>query len=271
MKQATLILSVLMFFFSCKQQADEPAIVDSVQNDSPSDTTAPLVYNKSLKPVLFEVTSTGCPGCGSWGKPTFSQMISEFNEDVIPLAVHIKYGDPMITPYSNDIAANRYGSRFTPQLWVNDSLGMVLQNGRIASELSITRLRELIQNGQQPTDFTAAGSSKLKERQLIARTGIKLNDVSNASDYLLSCYLIGNGFKHTQAGYAGKNPATHNHVIIDAAHDSWGQLIEPEADSTFSFEHVFNLENVRVEELHLVSLVWKKEQNRYRCIGGFRF
>jgi thioredoxin-related protein len=66
-KKIIFILSIIISTTSCKKEPVENLEVS--ETNQTFDKT--LEYNKSLKPLIFEFTSTGCPGCGSWGKPTF--------------------------------------------------------------------------------------------------------------------------------------------------------------------------------------------------------
>ena len=119
-----LIAGAALFTNSCTKTETAPAqqnaagTNDPQQNgddntNDPGDKIA-LTFVKKTRPVFLEVTSTGCPGCGSWGKPTFKKVVNDFGSDITPLAVHIKYGDPFITTESQAIADNRHGSRYTP-------------------------------------------------------------------------------------------------------------------------------------------------------------
>ena len=138
MKKIFPIILALPLFFSCAKDQSTPIVeeVDSII----------LTYQERAKPLVFEITSTGCPGCGSWGKPVFSQLSSQYGNQIIPVAVHIKYGDPYITNVSENIAANRYGAFYTPQIWVNDTNGVVISagGGSIQTESSIKRMNDLI-------------------------------------------------------------------------------------------------------------------------------
>ena len=130
--QKTLIIWAISAFsiWSCTEKsADIPTTPATSKDTTQVDTSqleAPdVVLQSRNKPVFFDYTSTGCPGCGSWGAPTFENLSEEYQDKIVPIAVHIKYGDPMITSISTDIAANRDGQRYTPQLWVNSKNAMV--------------------------------------------------------------------------------------------------------------------------------------------------
>ncbi|MEN8697308.1 MAG: thioredoxin family protein, partial [Bacteroidia bacterium] len=118
-KYTILIITFAFALWGCNEKVTEtnPTIPNETKQEETSNLVAPDVELTEVnKPVLYKYTSTGCPGCGSWGAPTFEGIADELKNDIVPLAVHIKYGDPMITDISNEIADNRVGQRFTSAL-----------------------------------------------------------------------------------------------------------------------------------------------------------
>ena len=133
---------------ACKEEdtptvKEDIVVTDTDTSETLNDTLTSVPdfeLTETKKPVFFDYTSTGCPGCVSWGAPTFEQIAKEQGESIVPIAVHIKYRDPMITDVSNAIAENRTGQRYTPQLWVNNTNGMVLNGGSINTTGSINKI-----------------------------------------------------------------------------------------------------------------------------------
>ena len=121
-----------LLFVACKKES--PPLL--AENNSSVETEISVKYENTNKAVLFEFTSTGCPGCGSWGKPTVAAVSTTHGSKVVPIAVHIKYNDPFLTDISQAIADNRTGSRWTPQLWVdNENATIINSSGYISSLL----------------------------------------------------------------------------------------------------------------------------------------
>jgi hypothetical protein len=233
------------------------------------DSVLTLSYQQTLKPLVFEYTSTGCPGCGSWGKPTFNSIINEFKEGIVPVAVHIKYGDPMITAISEAVAANRYGQNYTPQIWVNDTNGVQLSGGSINATGSVNNIRRLIRNQ------TSSAFAYVDGRALVlagigtkVKLGIKLMEGMPKSDLYLSCYAMENGLVHNQSS-SPSNPTTHNHVIRSGVDGTWGKpaLV---ADSTFEMEHTFAGVTAGGNK-YFTAILWRKAGSRYIPIGGYSF
>ncbi len=269
MKKQTLFFSmILLLMFSCKKN-EIVSEVKSTEDDNAFPDTV-LQYEKPAKPILFEYTSTGCPGCGSWGKPTFYSISNENKDKVVPLAIHIKYGDPMITSISEAIAANRYGSIYTPQIWLNDTNGVTLSGGYINGQTSINYINAMIDNALSGSNALIDGRViKRGNNSIYIKTGIKQSEVLLNGEYFLSCYLLNDSLIHHQTSYSS-NPAIHNYVIRHAVdNNAWGKQIQFK-DGKFEFQYEFiNYDGDNL--IYFVSVLWKKENNRYVPKCGFRF
>lgn len=255
----------LLSFASCKKE--NPKIES---NDLNNVTTENLVYAKKTRPILFEYTSTGCFGCGQWGKPTFASLI-ESNPEIVPLAVHIKYGDPMITEFSNQLGQNRYGSLFTPQLWVNDSNAVVLQGNGIQGQQSIQRANQLIALAKTEVAPALAAKLKIEDNQVNVNFGTQFIDFDEDGEYFLGCYLTENKISFQQSGYAS-NPALHNHVIRDAANGTFGYSFSKTdlINGKKEWNHQFELKpNYTAENLYVTVIIWQKINDRYKPLNGF--
>ena len=257
--------AILFTATSCKKE-------NTPENQANSNNPAVenLVYLKKTRPILFEFTSTGCFGCGQWGKPTFASLI-EGNTDIIPLAVHIKYGDPMITEFSTQLGQNRHGSLFTPQLWVNDSNAVVLQGNGIQGQQSIERANYLIETSKPNITPTLAANFKIVDNKVEVNFGTQFIDFQEDGEYFIACYLTEDKISFQQSGYSS-NPAQHNHVIRDAANGTYGYSFT-KADlmkNKKEWSHTFELlPNFNVENLYSTIIVWKKVNNRYQALNGF--
>lgn len=227
-----------------------------------------LSFQNAIKPTVFEYTSTGCPGCGSWGKPTFNFLVEQNKNDVEAIAIHIKYGDPMITTYSTEIGANRYGQFYTPQIWINDSNGVVLNGGSINGMASIERLNNLIAfHKQNPSDILSDISFDKGTKKVAVRYGAKANEAKN--NHTISCYLIENDVVAQQSSYAN-NPAKHAFVLREASMSTFGNDLSFTSDNGFSseFESEFELKNPQ-GKYKLTVVVWEKVGNRHKPIGAY--
>jgi len=255
-------------FYSCNNQETDTPILEP-QDTTKNEVVFPdLEFSEGIKPILFEYTSTGCPGCGSWGKSTFNALIAQHQKNIIPMAVHIKYGDPMITDYSNEIAANRHGNFYTPQLWVNDTNGVVISGGYIQGGESVNRLNNLIAQYQASMPNIKADIQWVKEgKSLEVKYGLKASqEWENVS---VSCYLLENNIENNQSGYAN-NPATHNFVIRAAVgEETFGEKVAWKMKEDYTFEKTANISLEKENGAYQVVIVlWRTEGQRKVPVGG---
>lgn len=274
-----------VFITSCQKTETTPQVQNQATNNNPDpnnngnngnngnnnnpDQNAKLTYTKKTAPLFFEFTSTGCPGCGSWGKPTFKSLISTHGTDITPLAVHIKYGDPMITTESNEIAANRYGQFYTPQLWVGDNNGMVVTSG-INGSASIAKMNDLIATDKAKTQPSLAAVVTKEGNMLKVTYGVKFIDIMASGEYSVSAYLTEDGIEASQASSAS-NPTIHNNVIRTSAAGTWGQsFVEADlTDMEKSWSHSFDISAYNKDNVYVTVVLWKKDGTRYQAVNGY--
>lgn len=267
------IAALFLLASSCKKTADNSVTTqpNSNSNNTGNSNLSELVYTKKTSPVFFDFTSTGCPGCGSWGKPTFYSVIKS-QPEITPLAVHIKYGDPMITDESNAIAANRYGDIFTPQLWIGDSNAVLLNGGFISGQQSIDRINKLISEAKTQTQPSIAALIQKNGNSWKVKFGASFTDINPDGEYSLACYLTEDGIEANQTSSAS-NPTIHNHVIRASAGGAFGKSFDKttlNAKSEISFEHSFELsEKYKAENTYLTVVLWKKAGARYISLNGY--
>lgn len=267
-KTSLWLIAAALFIVSCNKTAE--TMVTPPANTPIETPKSELTYTRSTMPVMLEFTSTGCPGCGSWGKPTFARVAADYTGKITPLAIHIKYGDPMITDESNAIAANRHGSFYTPQIWVADSNAVVLTGGSIsgASEQNIRRMLDISLQEIQP----ALAAKVTKENgKLVVTYGVKFIDIMPDGEYSLACYLTEDGIKAQQTSSA-INPATHNHVLRASATGAFGSSFTTTdlADNEKSWAHTFTLDSkYNAHNVYITLVLWKKEGTRYSAVNGY--
>lgn len=262
-------VAVSLLIVSCNKATDNTAT--PAGNNNPAETPkSELTYTTTTMPVMLEFTSTGCPGCGSWGKPTFARVAADYTGKITPVAVHIKYGDPMITDESNAIAANRHGDFYTPQIWVADSNAVILTGGSIsaASEQNTRRMLDISLQEVQPS--LAAKLTK-EDGKLVVTYGVKFMDIMPEGEYALACYLTEDGIKAQQTSSA-TNLATHNHVIRASAAGAFGQTITGNdlTNNEKSWAHTFTLDSkYNADNVYITLVLWKKTGTRYSAINGY--
>ncbi|HEY9178722.1 MAG TPA: Omp28-related outer membrane protein [Flavipsychrobacter sp.] len=269
-KSSLWLAAASLLIVSCNKTVDTAALAVENPDNQVETPKSELTFTKATMPVMLEFTSTGCPGCGSWGKPTFARVAADYVGKITPLAVHIKYGDPMITDESNAIGANRYGNFYTPQIWVADSNAVILNGGSIsgASEQNMRRMLDITLQQVQPA--LAAKLSK-EDGKLVVTYGVKFIDIMPEGEYALACYLTEDGIKAQQTSSA-INPATHNHVLRASAAGAFGKPFASSdlTDNEKSWAHTFTLDSkYNADNVYITLVLWKKTGTRYSAINGY--
>ncbi len=256
-----------LFLISCTStEVDEP------QKNTEETKSAPAIVLENIsKPVIFDYTSTGCPGCGSWGAPVFDMFSAEFKSDIVPIAVHIKYGDPMITPESEAIGNNRTGSRYTPQIWVDSKNAMVLSGTSINGSGTITNIRKQLNDKIATEPSVALGVSQLidNDKLLVRFKSQTLKKLEG--EYYHSVLILENDLIHQQND-AAYNPFIHHHVIRTSSNGAFGRQYEMSLLSegqTFEEELSFDIDpSWNKDNLYVVGLVWKKIGQNYTLVNS---
>ncbi|MEX1131691.1 MAG: Omp28-related outer membrane protein [Flavobacteriales bacterium] len=273
MKTTLLTLTAGLAWFGYTQvfapQYEQPVIDPS---ELPAPTATVLDFQPMTRPLLQEYTSTGCPGCGSWGKPTFMELAAKHGNAITALSLHIKYRDPMITVESEALGDNRFGALFTPQIWVDGENAVLISNGGIdpGSAKHASQLIERQRAQQQPM---VAAKASAKDRTLEVSYGASFQHLTPEGEYALACYLVENGIVYKQAGHAA-NPATHHHVLRASAEGTFGTPFtkaQLDADARLLKRHVFALTaEQRPENVHAVVVLWQRSNGRWLALNSVR-
>jgi len=273
MKGKSLLMVLTLFtsmVISCtKNTIEEPQVNVTQPDPVESPDAMSLTFTKKTAPVLLEFTSTGCSGCGSWGKPTFKKLVNSYEGKVTPLAVHIKYGDPMITEESTAIGANRHGSFYTPQIWVMDENAVLLNGGSI-SAASEQNARELIDASLTTDQPALAATIKKENNKMEVMYGVKFIDMDPEGEYSLACYLTEDGIKHQQSSSA-MNPATHDHVLRASAGGAFGIAFTGAdlRDNEKAWSQNFDISAYESGNVYVTVILWKKSGSRYMPVNGY--
>jgi hypothetical protein len=264
MKNALIIpLAVAVMFMSCKK--DESKEVDVIEEE-----VVELSYDSIQNAIIQDFTSTGCPGCGSWGVPTFEQFIKN-NPTVVPVSVHIKYNDPMITQESNDLGNNRVGRKWTPQLAIGNEQCVLLTNSNsIDGQGSVAKMNAEFASLTSMAPVVAADAKyKIEEGKVTVNYGSKSLE-NLTGEYFISTLLMEDSIVYKQSN-ASQN-FVHNYVIRESVDNVFGTAI-PAAKlnkgEIHELEATFEVDNSwRESKLYVIVLVWKKNGGIYEFINA---
>jgi hypothetical protein len=247
-----------------------------VQPAAPSTATeAPahaITFDGRTRALLQEYTSTGCPGCGSWGKPTFMELATKHADEAVALSLHIKYRDPMITAESEALGDNRTAPLFTPQIWVDGENAVLIRGGGIdpGSAANASRMIKQAGEGTRPS---VAIHAKSGQDLMEVTYGARFTTAPRDGEYRLACYLVENGIVHKQAGHAA-NPATHDHVLRASADGALGSAIaaaQLDVQRTTTRTHTFALTSTQsATNTHAVVVLWMRQGDRWVPVNSHR-
>lgn len=188
-----------------------------------------LLFDKPVTPLMLDYTSTGCPGCGSWGKPNGQAIREIYGDKLNHMEVHIRFNDPMENELTNAFSENRPGRRFTPQFWVNNKQATLLtQEGYLDSVMTFRNVATLVGTWYQNPNVPAIDAKVLtKDQKIEVVYGARFySETLKDQDYYLACYMLRDGVMHAQKGQNGKVIA-HNNVLTETADQAFGQKIDP--------------------------------------------
>lgn len=248
-----LSLSILSFFASVSygQQAD-------------------LLFDKAVTPLLLDYTSTGCPGCGSWGKPNGKAIMQMYGDKLNHMEVHIRFDDPMENELTNALSENRPGRRFTPQFWVNNKQATLLtQEGYLDSAMTFNNVSALIGQWYQNANVPAIDAEVLKKDNKIEVVyGARFySETLKDQDYYLACYLVRDGLMHPQKGQNGKVIA-HNNVLTKSADNAFGQKINPIENQDAILSASFDKPDK--DKAAIMIVLWHKNGMTYEAINSLK-
>ena len=246
-----LILALPILFIQC-DKGEEISEAKEVE----------LEYSTKQNAIIQDYTSTGCNGCGLWGAPTFNEFIVN-HPAVVPIAVHIKYGDPMITDESNDLGNNRIGRKWTPQIAVGHEQSVVLVSNGIdgaKSKVKMQAVYDSIVSQEQKVKVAAAYKADGNFFTMYYGGEVLKED---GSEYLITSYLMQNSLAAFQQG--GDSLEVHNHFIRTSTDGAFGKSFTGKME----FKKVIELDpSWDWSKVYSLAIIWKKNGSNYEFVNA---
>lgn len=278
-KIVVLIVTTVFILAGCKKTEEVDLTSTDTTSPAPSNQELSLTIEQKQNATLFFYTSTGCPGCGSWGMPTFDNLSTEYAENVTPITIHIKYGDPYITDVSEAIANNRTGQFYTPQIHVNNTNCVRISGGYISNSGSLTTADSVIAAVTAQAPVASSGATfEINGDDITVRYGAAFHEATSG-EYYVSAYLLEDSLYYNQVG-ASLNPSSnaavvrHDDVIRLAINngDIFGDIIPQtnlNAGEQYENEVTVSLDaNWNKNQLKVATIIWKREGNYYTVINS---
>lgn len=232
-----------------------------------SDNTC-LYFDDDIKNVNILFSSTGCGACGVWGINCFEAYAEELSQLAEPLAVHFKYGDPMITP-TNDSFVARIQPRHSPYYTV----GTVFSQGRngdasqICEESGENALKLLQEwKAEIPKTRLALGIDPVNAGMTKVHYAA---DVAGETDCRLSIYLLQDSMIYTQStGWREYIEGfVHQHVLRESITNFSGVALEPNGDNYGVIEWPAAFSEASPNS-RLLAIIWQKVEGEWRVLNA---
>lgn len=272
MRKALFLAAIVMLAVACKKETGctDPLAVNynPEAKKSSNDCVAPAQERKVL---LIEITAIWCPPCGSWGTPAFKQMLADYPDDIIGMAIH--------------------GSQFQPDVLTTDAGATIFQNFPVTgfpnfiigpthigtSQTIDDDMNDLM---NMPVKVSGAMIYEIKDGVYHLDAKVQTYDDISSTHYL-AMYLIEDGIAGGDddgASYDQKgdqsNDYTHDHVLRAAAYgQAFGKVINSGpagSDESFDFNTTVDVQqDWKTGNQHWIGVIWKKENGKYIYVNAF--
>lgn len=278
MKQIIFLFSVL-FILSCKKNneifdekdhATSNSIVygctdtNALNYNSNANTDEGCIYETDIteeqKALGIYFTSTGCPSCGSFGTASFENIVTTNTPNVIPMAIHVKYGDPYIIDESDEFADIVGYTFITPYYFIGEDDIMAISGGGINLQQTYNNAANRVNTiiNEEP-DVNATSKLVFQDGQLRVYYSSKFFK-SVSGDYSLALYLLEDETAYPQASGSG-NPYYHQYVLRAAINGTVGEsIVENGSNAGQNFIGSKTLdvpENWDGNNMYALAVIWK--------------
>ncbi len=215
-------------------------------------------------PLIVKNTATWCPNCGSWGWTFFHNLIEDNEEKAVLFAAHPS--GKLKNKVSSDIKDN-FHLVGQPRFAFNGEDQYVGSNSTSEKRNSFaTKVDEYI--AEAPVAQTGIEATYNNNEMKVAYKTTFFSSVSG--EYYLGLYLVEKEVIAYQAA-VGDN-AKHKKVLrLELTGNSFGNLIASgsiDANESFEGNISFDISKYNVENLEIVSVLWKKADNDYNVINS---
>jgi len=246
-----------------KQQLILAAILLSALTASyAQDITVPLTQRL----LISKRTASWCSLCGGWGWTFFRNLIDDNAGKAVMLGIN--YDGQHTTPTSLALAAN-FGGVSQPIFFVNNQNQQVSSSGAAAARTSIANQV----NTAYAVPPLAQTATKLlfdNATQLLTVQHKTRFFQPGSGEYYLGLYLVQKEFVGFQAGQG--STAIHKERLFNHIGSTpFGELLSSGAVSAgaeFSGSAQINLAAQQINNLRIVSIIWRKLGNVYEVVNA---
>jgi len=215
-------------------------------------------------PTLIKVTASWCTNCGSWGWNFFHDIYEDNSDKASVFAVHFS------GKYKNNTAvdiANNFNV-FAQPIFLFNGADQSVSSSNSSSKRSSISNKVSSNNSESPIAQTGI-VAEYNQNNLTVNFSTKFFS-SSSEEYYLGIYLVEKEFIGYQA--ARGNNAKHKSIIrLELNGKSFGKLINTEsvsANDFFDGQISFDISNYDPKNIELVSIIWKKDGDKYSVVNS---
>ncbi len=213
--------------------------------------------------LISKVAATWCPPCGGWGWDMFENLIDENEEKAILLVAH--HSGDLTNAVAEDFSEN-FSAPYQPYFYYN------IEDQDVNSANTVAKLAEIkdkVDANWTVSPVANAGIAMyVEDDNLHVSTKTKFFQEA-IGEYYLGVYFIENNIINNQAGQG--NNAVHEKVLRGAiSTGSFGELLhtgEITMGTEFDHDFVAALNNMDVEHLEVITIIWRKENGKYDVVN----
>ncbi len=266
---ALLALPLLM---SCAKEkgCTDPASVNYDPAARKSSDNCVTVEKQQLY-LLTEFTAIWCPPCGSWGAEAFRQMLADYPDKVIGMAVHGSSSQP-------DVLTIAAGNELLSGMYINAFPSFRLGTVPVGSPANLSTAFQVYDNN--PIAASGACVYTFGDAEVAIDARVQFYEASSDPHYL-AFYLLEDdipGGDNASGAYNQQgdntNDYTHDHTLRGAAGDKgFGLLINNTPVTASTAENMAATITIPPDMVRknaeVIGVIWKKQGNAWIFVNAF--
>ena len=241
-----ILMAITLVLFAC----DKNEVLNPENNEWLPEPTKQVVVMKQ--------TATWCGSCPN-AAGIVEELITEFGNQIVPLAVHSSTSDPMFPNCGSSFRSDRSSSYF-PSFFITED--------RLSASLSNTR-NAILDKLSEPVVAAVAIKSSFEGDSILVETKTAFYETLDGS-YYLSIYVtedsIDGGNNSGAYNQSGAGEFFHQHVLrtTSVPNSFWGEELVQNPSNSDLIERNFKigLDPSWVQsKLKISAVLWKKDVN----------
>lgn len=215
--------------------------------------------------LINKIAADWCPPCGGWGWSFFHDLIDDNSEKAILFTAHHSGG--LQNPVASSMTSN-YGVFGQPRFILNSTDQNATSSNSATTRMTIQE--KVNTHAEAAPDVQTGLVATWRDDDMIhvlTNTAF-FNDVQG--EYYLGVYLVEKTVISNQAS-VGPNAEHKNILRLELSGNDFGNLLQSgdiAAETSFTNEFAISTEGYDTENLEIVTIIWKKEDNTYVFVNA---